>query len=69
KKDIRIHNFEKLQNFMDSLNIGISYISGNSKIDNLLNNWKPDLRYEHNTLDYTSIHEMYNHTIQFLRQM
>ena len=69
KKDIRIHNFEKLQNFMDSLNIGISYISGNSKIDNLLNNWKPDLRYEHNTLDYTSIHEMYKHTIQFLRQM
>lgn len=69
KKNIKIHNFSKLQNFIDSLNVDISYISGNNDIDNLLNSWKPDIRYEHSNLDYESIYEMYQHTVQFLRKM
>lgn len=69
KKDIRIHDFSKLQDFIDSLNIDISYTSGNNDIDILLNNWKPDVRYEHSNLDYESIYKMYQHTVQFLRKM
>ncbi len=68
-KRIKTHNFQKLQNYLDSLISGLSHSSEKKEINRLLNNWTPELRYSHFELDYNQIEEFYNHTTKYLRKM
>lgn len=69
KKRIKTHSFEKLQNYLDSLIGEFSYISGEEKVDHLLNNWKPEIRYCHIEFAYSDIQALYNHSMNFLRKV
>ncbi|WP_122431159.1 hypothetical protein [Pseudomonas viridiflava] len=69
KKRIKTHNFEKLQNYLDSLVGGLSYTSQKQEINHLLRLWNPELRYSQIELDHTQVKELYDHTTQYLKRM
>lgn len=69
RKRIKTHNFDSLQNYLDSLISGLSHLSGKREINLLLKNWNPDIRYSHIELKYEEIDELYAHTISYLRRM
>ncbi|MEY0858469.1 hypothetical protein JFB93_13805 [Providencia rettgeri] len=69
RKKIKIHNFSKLLELLNTNVPDISYASNIDEINELLENWNPELRYEHSNIDYNKILDLYNHTKLFLRQM
>jgi len=69
KKRIKTHNFQRLQEYLDSLVSDISHISESCDVNTLLNNWKPDVRYEHLDISYENIKSFYEHTTQFLKKV
>lgn len=69
KKRIKTHNFNKLQNYLDSLISGLSHSSDDKEINKLLQNWTPELRYSYCELNYKKIEELYNHTTRYLKKV
>lgn len=69
KKRIKTHNFQKLQNYLDSLVGGLSHMSEKREINRLLNGWNPELRYSQVDLDHIQVKELYDHTTQYLKRM
>lgn len=69
KKRIKTHNFGKLQEYLDSLVSDITHTSESTDVNLLLNNWKPDIRYEHLDITYENIKIFYEHTTQFLKKV
>lgn len=69
KKRIKTHNFQKLQNYLDSLASGLAHSSEKKEINKLLNDWNPELRYSHFEHNYTHIKEFYSHATNYLRKM
>jgi hypothetical protein len=69
KKRIKTHNFQRLQNYLDSLISGLSHSSGKTEINKLLNDWKPELRYSHFELNFSHIEEFHNHVSKYLQRM
>jgi hypothetical protein len=68
-KDVKIHNFTRLQEILSSKQSDLSYVSDVQDIQNLLENWDPLVRYEHTTLDYQGVISLYSHANDFLRKM
>ncbi|NNA66146.1 hypothetical protein [Pseudomonas gessardii] len=69
KKRIKTHNFNSLQNYLDSLVGGLSHTSDKHETNRLLSEWNPEIRYSHIDLEYDQIKEFYAHSIQYLRKM
>lgn len=69
KKRIKTHSFESLQNYLDSLVGGFSYVSNKTEINKLLRKWNPEIRYSHIDLEYHEIKEFYDHSNKYLKKM
>jgi len=69
RKRIKTHRFDSLQNYLDSLIGGFSYVSDKREINILLKKWSPEIRYSHIDLEYHEIKEFYAHSNQYLKKM
>lgn len=69
KNKIKTHNFNKLQNYLDSLISDISHVSEKKAINKLINEWTPEIRYSTIEVNYKQIKELYSHTNNFLKMM
>ncbi len=68
-KKIKIHNFQKLQNYLESQISDLSYLSDSNVVNDLLEKWDPKYRYEHIDIDVQDIRALYSHANSFLRKM
>lgn len=69
KKKIKTHNFNRLQNYLDSLVSGINHVSEKNEINKLINEWTPEIRYSTVELSYEQVKELYSHTNNFLKMI
>lgn len=69
KQKIKTHNFQRLQNYLDSLVSDLSHVSEERAINKLMNEWTPEIRYSSVDVDYKQIKELYSHTNKFLKKM
>lgn len=63
------HDFNKLQNHLDSKIPDMSHKSNNYEINYLLKQWSPEIRYKNIELEYQKVKAFYNHTKSFLKKM
>ncbi len=68
-RDIATHNFDDLQNLLNSLISDLTYESENELVDDLLFKWDPSIRYKNISMPYSDVKELYLHTRSFLRKI
>ncbi|MDN8542020.1 hypothetical protein QZH36_11310 [Erwinia sp. BC051422] len=69
RKQIKTHDFSKLQNSLDSLIGDMNHLSDDEEINALLRSWSPEVRYSNIAFDYSKVKELYKHTNKFLKKM
>lgn len=69
RQEIKIHDFAKLQDVLDSKSSDISHESDDDRIEYLLLGWDPKIRYEDVSLDHQDVDAFYEHAVCFLRKM
>ncbi len=68
-EEIRIHDFEKLQDVLSSKATDITYESDATEVECLLIAWDPIVRYEEMNVDYQEVYSLYEHAVSFLKKM
>ncbi|MFT4928215.1 MAG: LPS O-antigen subunit length determinant protein (WzzB/FepE family) [Phenylobacterium sp.] len=66
---VKTHNFQTLQNLLDSKISDVSHISNQRVINRLSGQWGPEIRYEHRELQYQDVRAFYDHANRFLKEM
>lgn len=67
--EIATHDFDNLQNRLNSLVSDLTYESNNAQIERLLSDWDPSIRYKEIIVNHADVKELYLHTRSFLRKM
>jgi len=69
RREIKIHDFAKLQDVLDSKSTDITHESDDTEIECLLVRWDPIVRYENVSLDYQEVNSFHDHAVCFLRNV
>jgi hypothetical protein len=66
-RGFKVHNFKILQELLDSKNSTFNYYSEDFEVSELLNNWKPDVRYNNIEMKYSNVKVFHDHVKEMLK--